>query len=266
MSIVTETSCGLLLQARQVMAHRFELVASSLGWSGPAGALLPGRMLCTRMAACLAGGADSPAPASTLARACAAVEMVTAAWRGHVHLPDRGPGCGGSPVRRWGAEASGAVLAGDLMLCEAVELVAGIERGRRLPAFLSKVREVIAVEAEAKVVLRGRPVGEGTRLRLARGRAGLFAFVGALCGGADAAAAVAAERAGHIVGTACLLADDVAGMDNVRGREGIRCATACLCRSAIESLAAWPGMQAGLRRFIESEPQPVFVGPWGGGP
>jgi len=261
-SIVTEISSGLLSQTRQVMVHRFEVVASSPGFSGPAGALLPGRMLCTRMAACLAGGADAPASASTLACACAAVEMVTAAKLGHVGVPDRGLGSGGVPVRWRGAGASGAVLAGDLLLCDAIELVAGIEGGRRLPAFLSRIRAVVAAEAEVKVVLRGRPVGEGTRLRLARGKAGLFAFVGALCGGADAAAAVAAEWAGHTVGTVCQLADDVTGADSDRGREGSRDDADRLCRSAIESLAAWPGMQAGSRQFIERDAQPAFVGPW----
>ncbi len=280
---LTEAFSSFLSAVRQQVVARVEAVVAELGQAPGLGQLLPGKMLRTRLTAHLAGEPDSPA-AETLCEACAAIELVHTASLCHDDVIDNGLLRRGRPAIWQATGASGAVLVGDLILCEAIDLIMAVDNGRYLSIFIGNVREVVAAEAEQEVVLRGRPLDEETCLRLARGKTGpLFAFLGGLCGGGDAELSAVLTEAGYRIGTAYQLADDLMdvcgdegsagktlGTDERRrkftfpriagqGREGTRRHVGRLCGSAVELLAPWPGMQAALGRFMVDDLQPVFA-------
>jgi len=282
-STLTETSSSFLSDVRERIAGRIEAVAAELNGPAGLGQLLPGKMLRTRMTAHLAAGEGVSPAIETLHAPCAAIELVHTASLCHDDVIDNGLIRRGRPAIWRAAGASGAVLVGDLLLCEAIDLIVAVEGGRHLPAFMAKVREVVVAEAEQEIVLRGRELDEATCLRLARGKTGpLFAFLGGLCGGADAELSAAMEEAGYRVGTAYQLADDLMdvcgdersagktlGTDARRrkftlprmggqGAEATRRHVHRLCRSAIERVQRWPCVRAGLARFMVEDLQPVF--------
>lgn len=272
------TSTGLLKATRRVVAERLERIASATG-VGEVGDLLPGKMLRTRLAGRVAGSATLDA----LATACAATELVHTASLCHDDVIDNAVIRRARPTLWQVTSPSGAVLLGDLLLCEALDVLIDVPGTPHLKHFVAKVREVIEAETEQELLLRGRAVDEPTCLRLARTKTGpLFAFTAWAARDADAALAAALEEAGYRVGTAYQLADDLfdvvaaeqeagktLGTDQARGkftlpqspeggvdatREHIR----ELCSSAVASLGDWPDRQTGLAQFITDDLLPVF--------
>jgi geranylgeranyl pyrophosphate synthase len=277
-------SGAFLTGARRLIARR---VGRAVGFAtlteDDVEQLLPGKMLRSRLAARLIASGATSVDRVTLRHACAATELVHTASLCHDDVVDNAVIRRARPALWQTTGPSAAILIGDLLLCEALELVLEVESGRLMPAFVAKVREVIRTEAEQELLLRGRPVDEAGCVRVARGKTGpLFALVARLCGGDDADLAGALEEAGYRIGTAYQLADDLLdvigdegvagktlGTDSVRRKftlplsaaEGGRVArrhVAELCESALARLKAHPAARSGLREFLSRDLQPVL--------
>ncbi len=245
--------------------------------------MMPGKMLRTHLAGRLCAGGWSSADRTTLQAACAATELAHTASLCHDDVVDN------SLIRRslptlWRiVGSSGAILIGDLLLCEAMALLMEIEPGRLARGFLAKITEVVEAEAEQELLWRGKQVDLETCLRLARGKTGpLFAFVAGICGGEDENLCGLLEEAGYRIGTAYQLADDLLdilgaestvgktlGTDLVRGKftlpqtgaAGKRAARANisdLCISAVELVNDYPKTREGLREFLRHDLHPVM--------
>jgi geranylgeranyl pyrophosphate synthase len=259
-------------------------MAPTLGVPLDLGVLAPGKLLRSRLAGRLAAAGSPPPDAEALARVCAAVELVHTASLCHDDVMDGGLLRRGVPALWRKAGRSGAVLIGDLLLCEATELLLDTAGGRYVRDFVEKVAEVCAAEAEQEVALRGRALNAATCLRLARSKSGpLFAFAARVTGGADQVLSAALEEAGYRVGTAYQLADDLLdvlgqeevsgktlGTDDRRGKFTLACdpkeghkvltgEVQRLCSSAVECLKPWARAQQGLRRFLARDLRPVFA-------
>lgn len=245
--------------------------------------IMPGKMLRTRLAGSLYAGGWSSVNPATVQAACAATEMVHTASLCHDDVVDN------SLIRRslptvWRTSSpSGAILIGDLLLCEAMDLLISTENGRYLTSFMGRLTEVVRAEIEQELVWRGCAADAETCLRLARGKTGpLFAFVAGVCGSDDEALCGLLEEAGYRIGTAYQIADDLLdilgtesivgktlGTDSVRGKltlpqlddDGGRVAReniGDLCTSAVEILRDFPKVQEGLKEFLIHDFGPVL--------
>lgn len=246
-------------------------------------ALQGGKMLRARLAARLVP--HTPAPPDEVLVAAAAVEMVHAGSLLHDDVMDGGAVRRGAPTfwQRFGA--SGAILAGDLLYCEALTLLS--ELGRGLPLvrrFTEKVRDMCDAETEQEIFLRGRHLSVAQCLDIARRKTGpLFAFAAEVCGGGDAALASALEDAGYHIGTAYQLADDLLDLIGderaagktlgtdvkrrkctlARATDGGQCAARAwisrCCGCALGSLAPWPEVRGAVERFLAWDLEPVLT-------
>lgn len=275
---------GFVAGVRRIIGERLERIAADVRLAVSPEQLMPGKMLRTRLAARLLASGSVPADSPTVARACAATELVHTASLCHDDVIDNAVIRRFKPTLWRAASPSGAVLIGDLLLCDAIDLILETRDGRYARPFVAKVREVCSAEAEQELALRGRRVDEDTCLRIARGKAGpLFAFVAYMCGGDDRALAAALEEAGYRIGASYQLADDL--LDIVGGEETAgktlhtdvarrkftlpqvsqdRPATtrgriARLCASAHEGLADWPEVRAALASFFHDDLRPALT-------
>lgn len=184
--------------------------------------LMPGKMLRTRMAARLHAALPGLVPDTTLMQACTAVEMVHTASLCHDDVIDGAVMRRGRPSLWQSSSVSGAVLVGDMLLCDAVGVLVEVEGGRYIVPLIEKIRQVCTAEAQQELVYRGKALDRETCLRIARRKTGpLFAFLGQLCGGTREALAEALEQACYNIGTAYQLADDVldiTGSEDVAGK------------------------------------------------
>ncbi len=153
-------------------------------------------------------GAVTPA----VSELSAVVELVHSATLLHDDVVDEGMERRGVPTSRrlWGNGVS--VLAGDLLLVNALE-----RTQRHAPALLTALITTLRRLVDGEIVqLRGRTeldVSEATYERILRDKtASLFAFAaesGALLGGADRAGQLALAEFGEALGVAFQLVDDV---------------------------------------------------------
>lgn len=245
--------------------------------------MMPGKMLRTRLVGRLYADGWSSADRTTLQAACVATELVHTASLCHDDVVDNSLIRRSLPTLWRTVGSSGAILIGDLLLCEAMSLLMETEAGRLARGFLTKVTEVVAAEARQELVYRGKEVDGETCLQLARGKTGpLFAFVAETCGGEDKALCGLLEEAGYRIGTAYQLADDMVdilgtecdvgktlGTDLIRGKftlpqigeAGKRAARESinnLCVSAVELLNDYPKARKGLTEFLRHDLQPVM--------
>lgn len=270
----------------RVHAEVERLVISAL--SQPLGniglrAVMPGKMLRTRLAGRLFTGGFSSVKPSSLEAVCAAIEIVHTASLCHDDVVDNSLIRRSMPTLWQEAGPSGAILIGDLLLCEATDLILLTENGRYLPAFVSKLKEVVRGEAEQELLFRGRKVNAETSLQLARGKTGpLFAFVAGVCGGEDETLTELLTEAGYRIGTAYQLADDLLdiygsqevagktlGTDLLRrkytlpqasdsGKQITQETIDQMCTSAVELLKDYPEAQAGLTEFLTLDLEPIL--------
>ena len=268
---------------RRLTESRIAKALSSLGTGADIDLLWPGKMLRTRLASRLSGVDWPDSRRQALQRLCVATEMVHTASLCHDDVVDSAVMRRSRPALWRAASPSGAVLIGDVLLCEAMALVMGTEGGRYLGGFIRNVRQVVEAEAEQGLVLCGSRADEATCLRLARGKTGpLFGFVARACGGRDESLCEALEASGFDVGAAYQLADDlldVFGSEEVAGKtlgtdlkrgkftlphasdDGCRITrdhVGRLCRSSLERLESYPEARGGLRRFLADDLGPVL--------
>ena len=267
---------------RDFILTRTEKVISSYGCEINTESLVSGKMLRTRLAARLAAYDTTFSNSETLVKACAAVELVHTASLLHDDVIDNGQIRRGVKTFWKATNPSQAVLTGDLLLCEALDIIQKIQEGRYTALFITKVREVCQAEIEQELILRRKELDETTCMRLTRGKTGpFFAFVGLVCGGSNKTLSTALEEAGYLVGTAYQLADDLIdivgdekvcgktlGSDLRRGKftlpQYIKTPQITiekitdLCISAVDCLDEWPQVQNGLKQFIKFDLQSTF--------
>ena len=271
---MTQTHVNLTSRVRQLLADRLNKVLASVSKDVDVARLVPTRILPTRLAEQLAAGGCAPLHHMTLERACVATEMAHIATRCHDDVIDSPLIRRAGLTQRKNTTCSAAILIGDLLLCEAMELLLITESGRYLAVFVSKIQEVCRVQTEQQLEVHRKPLDEHTRLRLAWGKTGsLFAFVGHVCGGDDTALSAALEEAGYCLGTACQLADHLfeATCDKRTDEKTVSRETKCqknmfsqlprgaqhfvreqireLCDSALDCLKTWPHVRTALARF-----------------
>ena len=248
-----------------------------------AGLLAPGKMLRSRLAARLLAGRPPTADLCSVQAACGATELVHTASLCHDDVVDNSMIRRSLPTLWQAAGSSGAILIGDLLLCQAIDLLAETDGGRYLGVFIAKVKQVVQAEAEQELLWRGQPVDEETCLRLARDKTGpLFAFTAMVCGGQDKALCAALEEAGYRIGTAYQLADDLLdvvgdenaagktlGTDRTRGkltlpqtsRRGRHITFKHIedsCRSSLQCLEKYSHMRDAMVVFLTCDLQPVL--------
>lgn len=276
------TSAGFQANVRGLIAVRVDRIAPTVATRVDTDQFLPGKMLRTRFAAQLVT-AGLCVRTATLERVCAATELIHTASLCHDDVIDNAVIRRFRPTLWRETSPSGAVLIGDLLLCEALDLLLDAENGRYTRAFVAKVRELCSAEAEQELVQRGEQLDEPACLRIARGKAGsLFAFIGEVCGGDDAELSAALEEAGYAIGAAYQLSDDlldIVGDEDVAGKTLRTDAerrkftlphvseergalvwrhVAALCGAARSSVAAWPEIQNALEQFLACDLQPAL--------
>jgi geranylgeranyl pyrophosphate synthase len=195
-------------RVREFMLQRVR--SGSFPDDGPLGletALHFGKMLRARLALRM-GPAAGTSPDVYL-RAAAAIEMVHAASLLHDDVID------GSLLRRsapayWARYGvTGAILLGDLLLCEASEILRETGDTRLTDELMSRTTEMCRAEVEQEMRKRKTVLDWECGLDLCRRKTGsLFAFVGFASGVGHPAVAPALREAGYQAGTAYQLSDD----------------------------------------------------------
>jgi geranylgeranyl pyrophosphate synthase len=240
-----------------------------------------GKMLRTTFASKILGRKTNPS-AGGAKYVCAAVELIHTASLFHDDVIDGAALRRGMPALWKAFTPNSAILMGDILLCEALQILLTSDGAQFVGPFSEKVREVCMTEAQQELLFRGKSCDHETSLRIARGKTGpLFALVGLSCGGNDKALSAALEEAGYRLGTAYQLLDDLIdesgdesragktlGTDRLRKKftlahRGERSRTAMMSTikdlfdSSVALLNEWPRQQAGVRDFIKESLYPV---------
>lgn len=270
-------------KVRSLAGQRLEKVNSGVGLTAQLPQLLSGKMLRTRLAGRLASGLCADGDVESLVPLCAAIEIVHTASLCHDDVIDNALIRRAQPTLWRSTCTSGAILIGDLFLCEGLDLVIQVGNARHLSSFVKKVRQVIEAEAKQELIYRGQPLDREACLWLARYKTGpLFAFAASVCAGDDEALSKSLAEAGYHIGTAYQLADDLldlVGAEDVAGKTlgtdrqrhlitlartgepGERLTQETvqrLCGSAVAELAGHPQAQNALREFLACDLQPVL--------
>jgi len=224
-------------------------------------------------------GAVTDASVDTLTRSAAAIELLHTASLLHDDVID------GAVLRRsvpafWVTKgASGAVLLGDLLMCQAFKLVNEAEVNKRLISVLiDQISEMCEAETEQELILKGQIPDWPTCVSIARRKTGsLFAFAGFVAGGIDDRLCDALKDASYSAGTAYQLADDLfdaygnpdqagksLGNDAIAGK--ITAASSWrlsnvepqayieqLLRDSEEKLQPWPAVAGAWRDYLKTD-------------
>lgn len=239
-----------------------------------------GKMLRARLLLRLVPVRRIPRPAWLAA--AAAVEMIHAASLLHDDVID------GGVIRRhlpafWKQRGiSGAILAGDLMLFKALDLLVRAEESRLLAELVRHTGTLCDAEAEQELLSRGGRTNWAQVLDVNRRKTGsLFAFAASVAAGGDESLHRALLKAGYALGTAYQLGDDVLdasgdetaagktlGTDRARRKntaanparpKSAALARQCheLRRAALAAVRRWPGVHAALQRYCREDFDPV---------
>ncbi len=282
-TVKTLLAQDFVYQVKHLIAEHIDKMTSFYWCTVNTESLMPGKMLRTRLAAQLAACDAMHSNIDTLVSACIATELVHTASLCHDDVIDNGVIRRGLPTIWRITGPSSAILIGDMLLCEAIDVLQNTADGRYVSSFVAKVRETCIAEIEQEITLRGERPNEHTCIRIARGKTGpLFAFIGLVYGGDDSALSSALENAGYHIGTAYQLADDLIdivgdenlsgktlGSDSKRGkytfpqssvtaRSVIHEMISEQCLSALNCLSEWPHIQNGLEKFLEIDLQGAF--------
>ncbi|MFC1541217.1 polyprenyl synthetase family protein [Candidatus Latescibacterota bacterium] len=280
--INTISSNEFVSLVRDFILTRTEKIISSYGCKLNPSTLMSGKMLRSMMAARLIESNTTFYEIETLVRACAAVELVHSASLLHDDVIDDGQMRRGIQTLWKVTSPSQAVLTGDLLLCDALDMIQGAREGYYTNSFVSKVREVCEAEIKQELVLRSKKLDDTICMEIARSKTGpFFAFIGLVSGGNDISLSSALEESGYLIGTAYQLADDLIdivgdehffgktlGSDmshgkytipqNIEAQNVIYERISEICISALDCLSCWPRAQNGIRQFIKTDFQSAF--------
>ena len=239
-----------------------------------------GKMLRARLLLRIAEVRKTPRPAWL--SAAAAVEMIHAASLLHDDVID------GGIIRRhlpafWKQRGiAGAILAGDLMLFKALDLLVRAEETRLLAELIRHTGTLCDAEAEQELLSRGGRTAWAQILDVNRRKTGsLFAFAASAAAGGDKSLHRALLKAGYALGTAYQLADDILdasgaetaagktlGTDRARRKntaanpappKAAAPARHCreLRRAALAAVRRWPEIHATLQDYCRQDFDPV---------
>lgn len=241
-----------------------------------------GKLLRARAALRMAPAAE--VATDVLVRSAAAVELVHGASLLHDDVIDGGRTRRGAPAfwTRYGAH--GAILAGDILLGKALDVLSATRDPDLIAGLAQAVAEVCSAESEQELLLRGLPADWQTAVRLARAKTGpLFAFAAFAAAGNDPLLRSALKEAGYLAGTAYQLSDDVLdvvgdpiaagktlGTDVARSKststsahQGDTAAAVAgvddLCAASRDRLGAWPRVQAAWNQYLTLDLCPAMA-------
>lgn len=277
-----QASVPMMERVRLIAAGQITEVQAALpGLKQTAPLLLPGKMFRTKMAARLSGSHFNSNP-ETVDYYCAATELIHTASLYHDDVIDASLIRRAAPTLWQRTGQSAAILIGDLLICQAIDLVISLKDNQKyLKKFILKAKETCAAEAEQELIQRGRVLDRQTCISLARRKTGsFFSFIGYLCAGENSQLSLALEEAGYKIGTVYQLADDLIdvcggeqlsgktlGTDTARGKftlaypdsdSDVRACICQLCQSALDLLNDWPFARDALEAFCAKDLQPVF--------
>lgn len=238
--------------------------------------LTGGKMLRARMG--LRIGTATGVPYRRLIHSMSAVEMIHTASLLHDDVIDAALLRRGAPSFWASKGVSGAILLGDLLVCQAITLLNEVDDGLLAPEFVKMTGEMCDAEAEQELLLPRKTPDWETCVNIARRKTGaLFAFVGYSCGLFDNELRIVLREAGYALGTAYQLADDLLDAFGNSGSVGktlgndaacakVTAVSACcnasidpvehinaLCESCQVALSPWPSVQEALNVFMTED-------------
>ncbi len=241
-----------------------------------------GKMLRAQLV--LSIGAPNRIAEKTRLHAAAAVEIIHGASLLHDDVIDGGLLRRGAPTFWKKHGTNGAILLGDLLVFEGLNLLVQVDRTDLLQELIDMATHVCRSEVEQELILRGSPGTWEECEQIARAKTGsLFAFA-AVAAASDAPGQIEALReAGFIIGTAYQLVDDILdasgneevsgktlGRDQERGKTTAITATKnapenpfgyidSLLDASSAQLAAWPDLQHAWNDFLDGIIKPVLT-------
>ena len=279
--VESAASSSILEDVRDVIlaALRKTSMAPLLDELSPA--FVGGKMLRARLTLMI--GAACHTDREALLRAAAAVEMVHAASLLHDDVIDEALLRRGVPSFWKKKGISGAILLGDLLVCQSMQLLHGIDDGRLGALFVRLAGDVCDAEVEQELVAKERTRDWATSVSVARRKTGsLFAFAATAADLADEVRAAALLEAGYRIGTAYQLADDILdacgagvkdgkdlGKDARKGKatavsasgktiHAVRQSIQDCCASSRTLLATWPEVQGAWDEYLQTDFGPVI--------
>jgi geranylgeranyl pyrophosphate synthase len=240
-----------------------------------------GKMLRAQLVLFL--GRANHIPETTCLHSAAAVEIIHGASLLHDDVIDGGLLRRGAPTfwKKYGV--NGAILLGDLLVFEGLNLLVKADRTDLLQELIDMSKLVCRSEVDQELILRGTPGTWEECEQIARAKTGsLFAFAAAATATDEPGQVEALREAGFIVGTAYQLVDDILdcsgneelsgktlGKDEERGKTTAITATKnapenpgayveLLLEASIDQLAAWPELQQSWRDFLALTMKPVL--------
>lgn len=214
-AVLKKSACqsGIFIKdVGNLVNKRLSALTSSVGINGADHTLRPGKMLRTRLAARLyeAGQDDGDDNHDVLLRACAAIELAHTGSLCHDDVIDSGIMRRFMPSLWRHLGSTGSVLVGDLLLCEAMKLIAETSRPPLTNQFVEKLKEVVQTETIQELAIGSEEEDEKKFILIARGKTGpLFAFPAMVSGGRDSKLSTSLEEAGYLIGAAYQLGDDL---------------------------------------------------------
>jgi len=240
-----------------------------------------GKMLRAQLVLCL--GESNGIAEKTGLHAAAAVEIIHGASLLHDDVIDGGILRRGAPTFWKKHGVNGAILLGDLLVFEGLDLLVQVERPDLLQELIDMATHVCRSEVEQELILRGTPGTWEECEEIARTKTGsLFAFAAVSAGTNTPGQVEALREAGFILGTAYQLVDDILdisgneeisgktlGKDQERGKTTAITATknapenpagyvASLLDASSAQLAAWPVLQRSWNDFLDVTMKPVL--------
>ncbi len=240
-----------------------------------------GKMLRAQLALLL--GESNGIDERTSLHAAAAVEIIHGASLLHDDVIDNGLLRRGAPAFWKKHGTNGAILLGDLLVFEGLDLLVQVDRTDLLLEMINMASRVCRSEVEQELVLRGSPGTWEECVEIARTKTGsLFAFAAVAAASDTPGQTEALREAGFIVGTAYQLVDDILdasgneavsgktlGRDRERGKTTATTATEnapenpaeyvdSLLASSSAQLAAWPELQGAWNTFLDVTMKPLL--------
>lgn len=268
---------ALVEQVRDMMRHRLFRRWGKVLPTCVHESLTSGKLLRTKFASRLLDqgiGRD----VESMPMACGAIELVHTASLCHDDVIDGGQLRRSQPSLWRSIGAAKAVLVGDVLLCESIDLLAEAASGLNIREFIQNVAQMCQAEVKAEFHLRNHlPSREQTLCQVREKTGSLFAFLGRVAGNDDVVLADALEETGYCVGAAYQLADDIldvvsrpkecgktTGLDAQTGRrtlarEGkngltqLRNAIVHQCIEALRNLEKYPQAQQAVAIFLRKD-------------
>ncbi len=240
-----------------------------------------GKMLRAQLTLFLGG--SNEIDEKTCLHAAAAVEIIHGASLLHDDVIDGGLLRRGAPTFWKKHGINGAILLGDLLVFEGLNLLVQVNRTDLLQELIDMATYVCRSEVEQELILRGTPGTWEECEQIARAKTGsLFAFATVAAASDAPGQKEALREAGFILGTAYQLVDDILdvsgneavsgktlGKDQERGKTTAITATKnapdnpadyvdSLLDASSAQLAAWPDLQSSWKDFLNVTMKPVL--------